>query len=66
MRVYNEGIWYQTESGKNHHCKLDTGKHNPKMQPELQVQSNIASGLAAQNCQFDSPCDELFQAKENY
>ena len=39
------------------------------MHPELQMQHTVAIGLAAQNCQFDSPCDDLaqcsFPAKPN-
>ena len=45
----------------SHHCKLDTGIHKPKVHPELQMQHKVANGLAAQNCQFDSPCDDLAQ-----
>ena len=35
--------------------------HKPKVHPELQMQYKIASGLAAQTCQFDKPCDDLAQ-----
>ena len=41
------------------YCKLDTGIHYPKVYPELQMQQNVASGLAAQTCQFDRPCTNL-------
>ena len=31
----------------------------PKLHPELQMQQNVASRLAAQTCQFDRPCTNL-------
>ena len=46
----------------SHHCKLDIGIHKSNMYPELQMQHTVAIGLAAQNCQFDSPCDDLDSA----
>ena len=53
----------------SHHCKLDTRMHKSNMHPELQMQHTVAIGLAVQNCQFDSPCDDLaqcsFPAKPN-
>ena len=35
--------------------------HKPKVHPELHMQHKVASGLAAQTCQFDKPCDDLVQ-----
>ena len=41
------------------YCKLDTGMQEPNLHPELQMQQTVASGLAAQTCQFDRPCTNL-------
>ena len=41
------------------YCKLDTGMHEPNLHPELQMQHKVASGLAAQTCQFDRRCTNL-------
>ena len=41
------------------YCKLDTGMQEPNLHPEFKMQQTVASGLAAQTCQFDRPCTNL-------